>query len=76
MVTLKARVRNGRLVVDEPCELPEGTELDLALAEDEDELDDAERAALHAALEDSWASARRGETRPAELLIQKLRSGR
>ena len=30
-VTLKARVKAGRLVVDEPTDLPEGTEIDDAL---------------------------------------------
>jgi hypothetical protein len=30
MLTVRARVKNGRLVVDEPTDLPEGTELELA----------------------------------------------
>jgi hypothetical protein len=30
MLTVRARVRNGRLVVDEPTDLPEGAELELA----------------------------------------------
>jgi hypothetical protein len=29
MVPLKAVVKNGRIVVDEPTELPEGTEIEL-----------------------------------------------
>lgn len=29
MITVRARVRNGRLVVDEPTDLPDGTEIDL-----------------------------------------------
>jgi hypothetical protein len=29
MISVRARVRNGRLVVDEPTDLPDGTELDL-----------------------------------------------
>jgi hypothetical protein len=33
---LKARVQNGRIVVDEPTSLPEGTELDLLMADQED----------------------------------------
>jgi hypothetical protein len=48
MVPLRARVKNGRLVLDEPTALPEGTEVELALP---DELDDDERARLHAALD-------------------------
>jgi hypothetical protein len=35
MTPVKAVVRNGRLVVDEPTELPEGTEIQLVPAEDE-----------------------------------------
>ena len=29
MIRVRARVRNGRLVVDEPTDLPDGTELEL-----------------------------------------------
>ena len=74
MQGLKARVVNGRIVVDQPTVLPDGTELDLAIVEPGDELDDAERAALHAALADAWGSARAGKLAPAEDLLRKLRS--
>ena len=74
MQSLKAHVRNGRLVVDEPTTLPEGTEIDLTTAEAGDDLDDDERAALHAALGEASASARAGHVAPAERLIRKLRS--
>ena len=49
MHALKAKVVNGRIVVDEPTELPEGTELYLVPVseEDEDRLDiEAANAAL------------------------------
>jgi len=49
MKALKAQVRGGRLVLDEPTNLPEGAEVRVALV-DGDELDDKERAELHAAL--------------------------
>jgi len=75
MHALKARVHNGRLVLDEPTHLPEGTEIDLVIADDEDELDDAERAALHAALDRGWASVQRGDLRPPDDLLRKLRGG-
>jgi hypothetical protein len=48
---LRARVRHGRIVLDEPTDLPEGTELELVLADGGDELDDEDRAALHRELE-------------------------
>lgn len=76
MQTLKARVRDGRLVLDQATGLPEGTELELAAADPGDDLDDAERAALHAALSEAWASARAGDLRPAEELVEELRSRR
>jgi hypothetical protein len=35
MMTVRARVKNGRLVVDEPTDLPEGTEVELAPVDDD-----------------------------------------
>jgi hypothetical protein len=52
-LTLKAQVRGGRLLLDEPTDLPEGSEVDLVLADEGDELDDDDRARLHASLERS-----------------------
>ena len=51
MHALKARVENGRLALDEPTTLPEGTEVFLTFAGGDDDLDDAERAELHCAIE-------------------------
>ncbi len=34
-MTVRARVKNGRLIVDEPTDLPEGTEIDLTAWDDE-----------------------------------------
>ena len=34
-MTLKAQVREGRLVLDEPTDLPEGTEVELTLVLDD-----------------------------------------
>lgn len=47
--SLKARVRNGRLVLDEPTDLPEGIEVDLVFA-DGDQLEADERRELYSAL--------------------------
>lgn len=46
---LKARVQNGRLVLDEPTSLPDGIEVELVFA-DGDELDGDERRELYSAL--------------------------
>jgi len=41
----------GRLVLDEPVELPDGTVVELMPAEEVDGLDEAERGRLHASLQ-------------------------
>lgn len=70
MQSLKARVKNGRLLLDEPTDLPEGTEVTLSIADDE--LDDDDRARLHAALERSMAQARAGKLVDADDVIARL----
>jgi len=40
---LRARVRGGRLLLDEPVELPDGTEVELRLVDKGDNLDDEDR---------------------------------
>ena len=49
MQALKVQVKNGRLVVDEPTDLPEGAEVDVVVIDDE--LTAEERAELHASLD-------------------------
>lgn len=70
---LRARVENGRLVMDVPTDLPEGTVLDLVVDDEGDELDDEERKALHAALDESLRQAAAGKVRPASEILEKLR---
>jgi hypothetical protein len=50
MPAFKARVQGGRIVLDEPTNLPEGAEVRL-LAIDGDDLDEQDRKELHAAIE-------------------------
>lgn len=77
MKALKARVQSGRLMLDVPTQLPEGSEVDLVVASgDDDDLSPEERAALHDALRASWVSAQAGLTRPAEDLLAELRARR
>ena len=54
-MTIKALVHGGRLVVNEPSDLPEGTEVELLPLDPGDWLDDADRQALHNALAESEA---------------------
>jgi hypothetical protein len=73
-MTLKARVRAGRLVVDEPTDLPEGTEVELLPLDPGDWLDDADRAALHKALADSDEDVSAGRLVAADEILHALRS--
>jgi len=73
-MTIKARVRAGRLVVDEPTELPEGTEIQLLPLDPGDWLDDDDRAALHQALRESDADIAADRLVDAEEILKELRS--
>jgi hypothetical protein len=73
-VTLKARVKAGRLVVDEPTDLPEGTEVELLPLDPGDSLDDEDRAALHKALRDSEDDVKAGRLIDVDVILRELRS--
>ena len=76
MRPLRARVENGRLTLDEPTTLPEGTVIHLVADDEGDDLSDDERRALHDALSASWGSAEKGQLRPASEAIEELRRRR
>jgi hypothetical protein len=77
MRPLKAHVHNGRLKLDEPTDLPDGTELDLVpIADDSDDLDDEERRLLHEALARSEEDVKAGRVVPWEKVLANLRSRR
>ena len=73
MGPLRARVENGRLILDEPTTLPEGTVIELVPDDEGDDLTDQERQALHAALDASIESAKAGRSRPASEILNELR---
>jgi hypothetical protein len=73
-MTLKARVKAGRLVVDEPTDLPDGTEIELLPLDPGDWLDESQRAALHQALRDSDEDVTAGRLVDAEAVLRELRS--
>ena len=73
VLTLKARVRAGRLVLDEPIDLPQGSEVDLLPASDEDDLDDQDRSALHAVVDRAAEQLRSGQGIPASEALARLR---
>ena len=81
MQPMKARVRNGRLVLDEPTDRPEGEEVELVpldevLARGGDYLDARERAALHRSIDEGIDDFERGETQDAFEFLAELRARR
>jgi hypothetical protein len=73
-MALKARVHKGRLLVDEPTQLPEGTEVALLPLDPGDWLDPADRAALHQALAASQEDIEAGRLVDAEEVLKELRA--
>jgi hypothetical protein len=81
MRALKAQVRGGRLVLDEPTDLPEGEVVDLVpldevLASGGDYLDDDERERLHESLRESIRQMKAGQTMDAATALSELRAHR
>ena len=73
-MTIKAIVHKGRLVVDEPTDLPEGTEVELLPLDPGDWLDDADREALHRTLDASESDVAAGHLVDAAQVLRELRS--
>ena len=61
MRVLKAHVEGGRLVANEPSKLPEGTETEIIIFDDDD-FEPEERARLLQAIEEGAESIERGES--------------
>ena len=72
-MTITARVHAGRLVVDEPTTLPEGTQVELLPLDPGDWLDEADRKALHRALAQSETDVAAGRLMDAAAVIRGLR---
>ena len=70
---IKGRVEGGRLKVDEPIDLPDGTEATLYLVDVGDDLTDAEREELHRLLEESEEDVKAGRLIDAEDVLKGLR---
>lgn len=73
-VVLKAQVRGGRLVLDEPTDLPDGTEVELTPVLDDD-LDAEERRALESSLARSAAQLARNDLVDAAEVLRRLERG-
>jgi hypothetical protein len=81
MQGLKARVHNGRYVIDEPTDLPEGTELYLVRADGEEVAwaneatwPEQKRNDLEDALQRGTADVAAGRTVDAREFLAKLRT--
>lgn len=73
MTRIRARVVNGRLTVDQPTNLPEGTVLDLVLDDEGDDLDEGERARRDASIERGWEEAKAGRVVDAAQVLDRMK---
>lgn len=78
MVSIKARVENGRIVVDQATDLPDGTEVELVAVMDhgEDALDARDRSALHRSLARAAEDIREDRLVDGDAVLERLRSRR
>jgi hypothetical protein len=74
MRAVKAHVRKGRLVLDEPTDLPEGAEVDVAVLGDD--LTPEERAELHASLDRALVESEAGDGVDAWEYLEQYRARR
>lgn len=74
MKAIRVRVENGRISGEAPPGFPEG-EVDLCLAEPEDQMNDDELARLNEALTRGFEAIKAGRFRPAADVIADLRRG-
>ena len=70
-MVLKATVRNGRIVVDEPTTLPEGAEVELRVVND-DGLSDAQRRELHDSIVHGIRDGRSGRVSDFDAVMDEL----
>jgi hypothetical protein len=73
MTILRGRIERGRIIVDEPIDLPDGTEVEIAVAESA-EMTPEGRAEFDASLERGMEQAARGEGISPEEMLRRLRA--
>ena len=74
MQALKVQVKNGRLVLDEPTDLPDGAEIEVIVFHDE--LSIEERAELHASLDRALDDSEAGRGMDAAEYLRQYRARR
>jgi hypothetical protein len=74
MSVLHGRVQGGRIVIQDPVDLPEGTEvrLEVVKPDDDDQLDAEDRARLEAAIAKGRREIADGKGIPAEQVVSEL----
>ena len=72
-MTIKARVQGGQLVVSEPIDLPDGTELELLALDSPDSLSDEDILQINRALEESEEDIAAGRLVDAADVLKRLR---
>ena len=70
----KIQVKNGRLVLDEPTDLPDGAEVEVLVIDDE--LTAQERAELHASLDRALEDSDAGRGMEVWEYLARYRAGR
>ncbi|MFL5262008.1 MAG: hypothetical protein ACJ79R_20980 [Anaeromyxobacteraceae bacterium] len=71
--SMKARAQNGRLLMDEPTDLPDGVEVEVEVVVGGD-MSPEELARLQALLDESERDLAAGRSVPAEDVIAQLRA--
>jgi hypothetical protein len=72
MRVLKAHVENGRIVADEPVDLPDGTPVRVVRVDTGEEMSSEERVELESAIEEGYADFARGDFEDAEAFAARL----
>jgi hypothetical protein len=72
MKAIRVRVENGRITGEAPPGLPDG-EVDLCLADADDDLSEDELARLNDALDRGFEEVKAGRFRPAQDVIADIR---
>lgn len=73
MSEYRAHVKNGKVVLDDAVQLPEGAEVRVTIVDAESDMSAEARARLHAALEAGLSDVEAGRTVSSEALRQRLR---
>lgn len=74
MEIVTAEVKDGRLLVDQPSQLPEGTIVQLVVAEEIGFLSPQDRVALNLAIDEAADDIEAGRLRPARDVVAELKS--